>query len=184
MFPAYKSQDSTNIEPPTSKEFLQNPSYDTIPVTSSTIAHQIESSSESESSDGEIKTVNDAAKYKKKSPTPPAVEQFYIDRERNKTYLKLDFLCNRAVPFYKVRRNFKRFAQSNKNGSASTFRRYFKTKRVKKLCQDPARQIDEKASKDEEMRIHLIKNWQDVDKWTEYIEYKVRSVKSTLNCVI
>ena len=179
MFPAYKIQESTNVEPQTSKEFLQNPSYDSIPVTSSTVAQQITSSSESESSDGVIEIVTESKylqKYKKKSPTPPTVEHFYIDRERNKTYLKLDFLCNRAVPFYKVRKDLKRFTQSKNNrsgGSGLAFRRYFKAKRIKKLNKEPAKLIDEKISEDEERRIYLIKNSQDVDKWIEYIKYKV-----------
>lgn len=178
MFPAYKTQDLSNVELQTSRDFLQNPSYDTIPVTSSTIAQQITSSSESESSNGEYKHVSesvDLTTFKKKPPTPPATESFYIDRERNKTYLKLDFLSNRAVPFYTIRKDLKRFTRSNKGGS--TFRRYFKAKKVKKLskemAKDPERLIDDKASKDEEMRIFLIKNSQDVEKWIEYIAYKV-----------
>lgn len=95
---------------------------------------------------------------------------FYVDRERKREYLKLDFLPVRAVPFYKVTKNFKRFAQSHKR----SFRRYFKVKRIKRLTQDPTRLIDEKVSKDEEMRIFLIKNPQDVEKWIEYIAYKVK----------
>lgn len=169
MFPAYKTQDSSAVDPQSCEEFLQNPSYDAIPVTSSTIAQQISSSSSSDS-DGELKEDKFVQKYKKPT-TPPPVELFYIDRERKREYLKLDYLPNRAIPFYKITRNFKRFAQSNKR-----FRRYFKVKRIKKLTQDPARLIDEKVSKDEEMRIFLIKNPQDVEKWLEYINYKVRRI--------
>lgn len=173
MFPAYKSQDSELLEPHTSKEFLQNPSYDTIPVSSSTIAQEIPSSSDSSDSDGEIEA--ESIQVYKQPPMIPKIEIFYIDCERKKEYLKLDFLPKRAVPFYKVTRNFKRFATTNKK----TFRRYFKVKRIKKLTQDSVtRLLDEKPSKDEELRIYLIKNSQEVDKWIEYIEFKVRNFKN------
>lgn len=169
MFPAYKAsvEDAVIVEP--SKEFLQNPSYDTIPVTSSTIAQEISSESEI-SSEGEIEYESkQLQEYRKKSPSPPKVEHFYEDLDRKKEYLKLDCLPYRAIPSYKVTRNFKRFAYQKK-----TFRRYFKVKRIKKLLQDPVRLLDEKVEKDEELRIFLIKNPQEVEKWIEYIEYKVR----------
>lgn len=167
MFPAYKAQDLTSCDAQTSKEFLQNPSYDTIPVSSATLAQDISSSDFS--SDGEI--VDDARNLQvyKKPPSPPKIEIFYIDRERKKEYLKLDVLPIRAVPFYRVSRYFKRFAHTNRK----PFRRYFKVKRVKKLAQDTERKLDDKQTKDEELRIYLIKNSQEVDKWIEYIEYKV-----------
>lgn len=168
MFPAYKTEDLTPAKPKISNEFLQNNSYDSIPVTSSIVAQQISSNSDSESPE----EVNSLV-HKKSLPDPPETESYYIDRERNKTYLKLDFLCNRAVPFYRIRKNYKNFAQSNRNGSKVSFRRYFKTKRVKKLNKDHERLIDEKVTSDEEMRLYLVKNPQDVDKWMEYIEYKV-----------
>lgn len=169
MFPAYSklSGDSAYVEASTSKEFLQNPSYDTIPVSSSTIGQLITSSSDSSDNEQYLKEVEEV---KERPPSPQKVENFYIDRERKKDYLKLDFLPHRAVPFYKITRNFKRFAQSNRR----KFRRYFKVKRIKLLNEDPAQLIDEKASKDEELRLYLIKNSQDVGKWIEYIAYKVR----------
>lgn len=177
MFPAYKNDstvETSATEPLTSKEFLQNPSYDTIPVTSSTVAQLISSDSDSSDSEGEIKDDSKNVQvYKKKSPSPPKVEYFYVDTDRKKEYLKLNFLPNRAVPFYKITRNFKRFAQSKR-----TFRRYFKVKRIKKMLQDPVRMLDEKVEKDEELRIFLIKNSEEVDKWIEYIEYKVRNSRS------
>lgn len=172
MFPAYKSSadDSVTVEP--SKEFLQNPSYDTIPVTSSTIAQQISSDSDSsEDSEGEIKDGPKELQEYRKTPSPPKVVYFYEDLDRKKEYLKLDVLPNRAIPFYKITRNFKRFGLKKK-----TFRRYFKVKRIKKLLQNPARMLDEKVEKDEEMRIFLIKNSQEVEKWIEYVEYKVRNL--------
>lgn len=172
MFPAYSkiSQESKDETSQVSKEFLQNPSYDTIPVTSSTVAQPISSSSESES-EGEIyaKAVQNYVRQE----TPPKVELFYIDKDRKKDYLKLDTLPNRAVPFYRVPRYFKRFAQSNRG----VFKRYFKVKRLKKLTHDPKRLIDEKASKDEELRLYLVRNSSDVDKWLEYIEYAVSDLK-------
>lgn len=170
MFPAYSklSVESTSAEPTTSTDFLHNPSYDTIPVSSSTIGQLISSSSDS--SDCELLTGGKSYDFKE-PPALPKVEIYYIDRERKKEYLKLDFLPNRAVPFYKVTRKFKRFAQSNKR----SFRRYFKVKRIKKLNEPQERLIDEKVTKDEELRIYLVQNSSDVDKWIEYIAYKVRN---------
>ena len=173
MFPAYKlnSGDSSTVEPEISTEFLHNPSYDTIPVSSTSISVQISSSSDS-SSDGKIQETKRFKAICNRPPSPLVVEDFYEDRERKKEYLKLDFLPNRAVPFYKVSSNFKRFTQ----GKKTTFRRYFKVKRIKKLMATPVRALDEKSEKDEELRIYLIKNSQEVDKWIEYINFKVRIV--------
>lgn len=172
MFPAYVrfSEDSAAVETHISKEFLQNPSYDSIPVSSATVSCQISSNSEESSSDGEIEVKN-VEKYKR-SETPPKAEIFYMDSDRKKEYLKLETLPNRATPFYRVSRYLRRFDRTNKK----CFRRYFKVKRLKKesQCHDPKRLLDEKTSKDEEMRIYLIKNTQDVEKWIEYIAYKVR----------
>lgn len=176
MFPAYVkfSDNSTTVEPQTSKEFLQNPSYDSIPVSSATVSQQISSSSES-SSDGEIGESKTFENYERPD-TPPKIDIFYLDSDRKKEYLKLDTLPNRATPFYKISRPYKRFAKSN---NKSSFRRYFKVKRLKKegQCKDPKRLLDEKESRDEEMRIYLIKNTQDVEKWIDYIKYKVSCSK-------
>lgn len=176
MFPAYKSEESTQIQQETSKDFLRNPSYNTVPVTSSTVALEISLSSSSDS-EGEIKQDAKILQFYKRAPSPPKIEIFYIDRERKKEYLKLNFLPNRAVPFYKISRQFKHFAQPRRK-----FRRYFKVKRIKKLLEDPLRKLDEKESKEEDMRIHLIKNSDDVEKWIEYIDYKVsENVNELLN---
>jgi hypothetical protein len=163
MFAAYKIADesSTNVEP--TEQFLQNPSYNSIPVSSSTIC-QISSDSSIES-DGEDEVP------RRRSPSPKKVEYFYEDRQRKKEYLKLTELPHRAVPSYKIARNFKRFAPNKKK----VFRRYFNVKRIKKLALDLVPLLDEKEEKDEAMRIHLIKNSQEIDKWIEYIDYKVRS---------
>lgn len=168
MFPAYKALVEEPVTVEANEEFLQNPSYDTIPVSSATLTQQISSDSGSSDSEGEIKDESRDLQEYKKPPSPVKVEYFYEDRARKKEYLKLDMLPNRATPFYKITRNFKRFAQNKK-----TFRRYFKAKRIKKLLQDPVRLLDEKVEKDEEMRIFLIKNSEEVDKWIEYIGYKV-----------
>lgn len=167
MFPAYKNETQKGENQEADKEFLQNPSYDTIPVSSATIAQEI--SSDSESSDASGNEVHEIAmKEFKKSPSPQKVEYFYEDRERKKEYLKLNELPRRAVPFYKVTRLYKRF------GARKPFRRYFKSKRIKKLLKSTGRLLDEKVEKDEALRIHLIKNSQEVDKWIEYIAYKVK----------
>lgn len=168
MFPAYKSQDLSAEDSQTCKEFLQNPSYNAIPVTSSLNTQQISSSSDS--SDFEDDRQQEKIVNKVKKPqTPPPIEVFYVDRARTRDYLKLEFLPNRAVPFYKIKKRFNLVSQSNKG----KFRRYYNVKRIKKLVQDPERLIDEKVSKDEEMRLYLIRNSQEVDKWIEYISYKV-----------
>ena len=170
MFPAYKNEVKKGEHLEIDKEFLQNPSYDTIPVSASTIAQEI--SSDSESSENEVQEV--VMKEFKKSPSPQKVEYFYEDRERKKEYLKLNKLPRRAVPFYKVTRLYKRF------GARKPFRRYFKSKRIKKLLKSTGRLLDEKVEKDEALRIHLIKNSQEVDKWIEYIANKVRKFNLTI----
>lgn len=170
MFPAYLkfSEEPPVLKAHTSKEFLQNPSYDSIPVSASTLLEQISSSSDSSSDENnETKALEDY----KKSETPPKADTFYEDIERKKEYLKLDTLPLRAVPFYRISRHNKHFMRADKR----IFRRYFKVKRLKKegRCTDSKRMLDEKSTKDEEMRIYLIKNTQDVCKWIEYINYKV-----------
>jgi hypothetical protein len=167
MFAAYKiaEDNPTNVEP--TGEFLQNSSYNSIPVSSSTIC-QISSDSESVSkqsdqSDGEEEEV------RRRSPSPKKVEYFYVDRDRKKEYLKLNELPHRAVPLYKISRNFKRSSKKR------VFRRYFNVKRIKKLASvNPVPLMDETIEKDETMRIHLIKNPSEIDKWIEYINYKVK----------
>lgn len=175
MFPAYVkfSQDSIEVEPKTSKEFLQNPSYDSIPVSSATIPQEISSDSESSSSAETKNKTYEFLEYDrkddKKPPTPPRnTEVFFVDRKRQKDYLKMSFLPNRAIPFYKISRSLKHFGQPKRK-----FRRYFKVKRIKKLLNEPKKLLDEKVSHDEEMRIYLIKNSHDVEKWIEFIKQKV-----------
>jgi hypothetical protein len=166
MFAAYKIADenSTNVEP--TEEFLQNPSYNSMPVSSSTICQVSSSDSENGSSTDDGKVCEVA---RRRSPSPKKVEYFYEDRQRKKEYLKLTELPHRAVPSYKIGRNFKRFAPNKKK----VFRRYFNVKRIKKLALNPIPLMDEKVEKDEAMRIHLIKNSQEIDKWIDYIDYKV-----------
>lgn len=172
MFPAYVqfSKDTAEVQPQTSKEFLQNPSYSTVPVSSSTVAVQISSDSEfSSDSDDRLKS-RTLEKPFKKSPSPK-VEFFYVDRERKKEYLKLNSLPLRAIPFYRVSRHLRNFSTPYKHQS---FRRYYKAKRIKKLTQEPKKLLDDNVSQDEEMRIYLIKNSQEVDKWIEFIQHKVK----------
>lgn len=173
MFPAYVqfSKDTADVQPQTSKEFLQNPSYSTISVSSSTVPVPISSDSDfSSDSEDEIRT-KAVGKQPKKSPTPPKVEIFFVDRDRKKEYLKLSVLPYRAVPFYKISRCFRNFSTPHRH---RTFRRYYKTKRIKKLTQEPKKLLDDNVSQDEEMRIYLIKNSHEVDKWIEFIQHKVR----------
>lgn len=170
MFPAYVqfSKDTkADVQPQTSKEFLQNNSYSTIPVAPVTISSDSDFSSDT---DHEIRT-KAMRKLPKKSPTPPKVEIFFVDRDRKKEYLKLSVLPYRAVPFYRVSRYFRNFSTPYKYRS---FRRYFKVKRIKKLTQEPKKLLDDNVSQDEEMRIYLIKNSHEVDKWIEFIQHKVR----------
>lgn len=180
MFPAYVqfSKDTTaDVQSQTSKEFLQNPSYSTVPVSSSTVPVQIRSDSDfsSESDDGfKSKTLE---KRFDKPPSPPKVEVFFVDRDRKKEYLKLSVLPFRAVPFYRVSRHLRHFSTPYKHQS---FRRYYKAKRIKKLTKEPKKLLDDNVSQDEEMRIYLIKNSQEVDKWIEFIQHKVSQSASPL----
>ena len=106
MFPAYLKlslEDVSDVAEETSKQFLQNPSYDAIPVSSATIAESISSDSES-SSEAESRAMIEYSKQ----PSPPKEDFFYVDRERKKEYLKLDFIPIRARPIYTIskRNNF------------------------------------------------------------------------------
>lgn len=164
MFPAYKN--SSNTPENVDDLFLSNPSYDTIPIITSSALIQEISDSSSES-DGEIVEI-----VSKETKIPDKVIEsikntiFFIDPDRRKEYLKLDSLPFRAIPYYN--RTFKVFRVKTKK-----FKRYYKnTKKLNKLKESKS-SIEEQKQLDDELRIYLVKNPQDVDKWIEYIEYKV-----------
>ena len=164
MFPAYKNNSNTpeNVD----DLFLSNPSYDTIPIITSSALIQEISDSSSESDDELMEIVSKETKIPDKVIESIKSTIFFIDSDRKKEYLKLDSLPFRAIPYYN--RTFKVFRVKTKK-----FKRYYKnTKKLNKLKESKS-SIEEQKQLDEELRLYLVKNPQDVDKWIEYIEYKV-----------
>lgn len=169
MFPAYNLNSET-IKPETGDQFLQNRSYDVLPVSLKELCEVISSSeSSSESNDSLIPPPDE------KDPAPKTIslaDICYIDCDRKKEYLKLKSLPYRAIPFYEISKTYERNIKSRK------YKRYFKSKKVKKLLNTAGTNSSvDVAAKDEAMRINLIKNPHQIDKWLQYIKFKVCSYK-------
>ncbi|CAO1388252.1 unnamed protein product [Diamesa serratosioi] len=170
MFPAYKN--SSIIPENVENLFLSNLSYDKIPIiTNSTLIQQISDSS-SESDEEIVEIVSKETKIPDKVIESIKNTTFFIDSDRRKEYLKLESLPFRAIPYYN--RTFKVYRVKTKK-----FKRYYKnTKKLSKLTESKS-SIEEQKQLDDELRIYLVKNPQDVEKWIEYIEYKENNVTST-----
>lgn len=177
MFAAYKnenSEESKGITKEVPTEFLQNPSFPSlenavVPSTSNfeEITSSESSESESEKSEDDKKVV---VPYKKLQP--PKVELYYIDIEPRKEYLKLESMPARCLPRYRLSYRFKLYTPTY-DFSSSKFQRYFKIKKKKKKA-DKAEKLDKDAI-EKELNLYLIQNPNDIDKWLEYIQYRVSS---------
>jgi hypothetical protein len=172
MFAAYKLSEN-EVAPTESGEFLQNQSYESssLPPSASTVdCVQNISSDETFSSSSSEDEAGDNSKavqiYHK--PPPTKLEVFYEDREPRREYLKMDSMPKRALPYYHTSRyrltpGFRR--------TAKKFKRYFNQKKDKKHKKGVAMEIE--TDKSEELRLHLIRNQNDIDKWKEFIDLKV-----------
>ncbi|CRK89603.1 CLUMA_CG003270, isoform A [Clunio marinus] len=168
MFPAYKDQVTSRVKSINSN-FLENQSFEKITFTPTIDVDLISSSSKSSVESDIDDNVHKISHVREHQGTVSETKYFYEDFERKKEYLKLNSLPSRAVPLYKVPKYVKRFVQFNYTGKNN---RYFKDKRIRKLNREKKDKLNAVSEKDEEMRIHLIKNSQEVNKWIEYIEYK------------
>lgn len=171
MFAAYKSANLTESNDQIKEVdggFLQNQSFESSLVPSTSQLQEISSSSLSESeseSEDEKKAV---AIYRK--PPSPKTQLFYVDSEPRREYLKMDSLPVRCLPRYRLSHKFSLFARKYNNNSTK-FRRYFRVKKSKKG--DVGDKMDVSVA-GEELRIFLSKNPNNVEKWFQYIQYQVR----------
>jgi hypothetical protein len=168
MFAAYKNEisESSELTQKINDEFLSNPSFESCLVPST--SHIISSSSESDSSEEEKKAIV----IYKKPPSPPKAEVFYIDDEPRKEYLKLQTLPARCLPRYRLSYRFS--LVDPKFNLSKKFKRYFHVKKKK----DKADTITmDTSTTGEELRIYLSKNSDDFDKWQEYIDHEVNSLR-------
>lgn len=167
MFAAYKDKD----EPKTSTDdgnFLENPSFTSVPIVSGSM--EISSSSDDDSEE-EDKNTKVLAIKERSSPPRPVKITIYEDRQRSKEYLKMDSLPSRCVPWYE-KSKFS-FSSDRQGIGKKKFRRYFNVKRIKKLMTNPVRMLDDSTDKEDDMRVYLLRNSHEIEKWIEYIQYKV-----------
>lgn len=171
MFAAYKSensQESSEVAKEVSSEFLQNPSFPSLEnalVPSTSNLEEISSSSSSESDFHDEKKV--VVVYKK---LPPPKVNYYVDVEPRKEYLKLETMPARCLPRYRLSYRFKLCTPAY-NFNSKKFRRYFTVKKKKKKA-DKAEKLD-KDTIENDLKLYLMKNPNDIEKWIEYIQYRV-----------
>lgn len=174
MFKAYsltkpESEDVVEIK---ETEFLQNSSY--ISTSSNPIVNissgELTSSSSSESEESSSNNLKALEIYKRIKPSPSVKKEvYYVDKNACKEYLKMDSLPHRVLPKYRVTYRFRLMS----GFYPKKFRRYFKSKKEKK---SKKRKHDEmELNIDEEMRLYLAANQNDIDKWIEFIKLKVRN---------
>ena len=165
MFAAYKEaiDDSNETEKP---EFIPHTSFQD----NSKALVKVISSDSSKSSDDSEDEQPKAIQYYKSKPPSTKVEIYYIDKDSRIEYLKLDSLPKRVLPFYKILRRYAFYGKKKK------FKRYFKRKdKTSKKSLD-----DSEDDEGKQMQNYLNKNPNDVEKWIEYINYKVSSLLDTL----
>lgn len=172
MFAAYKSANSTESNDKITQPdggFLQNQSFETALLPSTSQLQEISSSSLSESDDSEDEKEKAVVIYRK--PPSPKTQVFYVDSKPRMEYLKMDSLPIRCLPRYRLSHKFSLYVRKH-NFNSTKFRRYFK---VKKSTNDALKGDKMDTSEaGEELRIYLSKNPNDVDKWFQFIEYQVR----------
>ncbi|KAG5683555.1 hypothetical protein PVAND_012828 [Polypedilum vanderplanki] len=175
MFAAYNTTEN-KVEKVDNNEFLQNKSFESsslLHLTSTSINLDLQnissaSDTSSSSSDEEDNRVNKKQKLIEIYPSTK-VEGFYEDKEPRKEYLKMESLPKRALPFYHTSRY--RLTTGFHSGTKK-FKRYFSQKKSKKRKKDKKIEFEAEDDKEEELRLYLTKNQNDVEKWIEYIDMK------------
>lgn len=171
MFAAYRTEDgiSQPADQPTNPIFLENQSYTSIPVDQRAVDGS--SSSSDSDSENEQKSNPPMLRDRPEATIEPPTIHFYEDRERRKEYLKMESLPARAVPMHN---RLKRRINLSGSFHGKKFKRYFKSKKIKALLKDGTeRMLDSEKNNEEEMRLFLTRNPHEVDKWIEFINYKV-----------
>jgi hypothetical protein len=173
MFAAYKSVDSSlnEVTEVPNNEFLSNSSFNVVPLNS--ITEQISSDSDDYSEDeSNSKNLQQAVQiYNRKEPRKE--QCFYIDKEARKEYLKMECLPIRALPFYKISRRKKLFQHAYGKG-AGKFKRYFNAAKSSRKIK-MGKKVEEEESIDDELRLHLSRNPNDIEKWIEFINKQVNN---------
>jgi len=157
MFAAYRNDEESQEKP----EFVPNPSFED---TSRALVRVISSDS-SDSSDDSEDDQPKAIQYYRTKPQSTKVELYYFDKDPRIEYLKLESLPRRVLPMYRILRRYNFMIY----GKRKKFKRYFKKKdkTSKKSLDEP------ENDEGQQMKVYLNKNPNDVEKWIEYINYKV-----------
>lgn len=173
MFAAYRADDGSSqpVDTPENPIFLENQSYTSIPIDQRAVDG---SSSSSDSDSGNEQQKYPMLRDRPEAPIEPPTMYFYEDRERKKEYLKMESLPARAVAMHN---RLKRRIHLSGSHHGKKFKRYFKSKRIRALLKDGTeRMLDSEKNNEEEMRLFLTRNPHEVDKWIEYIDYKVSCI--------
>lgn len=180
MFAAYsKESENKEIVNVERSDFLQNPSFESSLAPSTSQLEEISSDSSVESIESESDEIDDkkaVVLYNKKSvvlykkPPSPKTQVFYFDNEPTKEYLKMDTIPARCLPKYRLSYRFSLFKKKF-NPNSSKFKRYFKTKKRKKGNEGEEMDV---SKAEEELRVYLSKNPNDIEKWLEFINYQVK----------
>ena len=165
MFAAYRNE-ADDAKEPEKPEFIPHTSFQD----NSKALVRVISSESSESSNDSEDDQPKAIQYYKTKPQITKVELFYLDKDQRIEYLKLDSLPKRVLPMYRILRRFAYYGKRRK------FRRYFKRKE-----KASNKSLDEPENDEgQKMKIYLNQNPNDVEKWIEYINYKVSSFSLVL----
>lgn len=157
MFAAYRT-DTDDAKEPEKPEFIPHTSFQD----NSKALVKVISSNSSDSSDSEDEQPK-AIQYYRTKPQSTKIELYYFDKDPRSEYLKLESLPKRVLPMYRILR---RFAY---HGKKRKFRRYFKRK-----DKSAKKQLDEPENDEgQKMKLYLKQHPNDVEKWIEYINYKV-----------
>lgn len=173
MFAAYKSEnieENKEISKEVNTEFLENasfPSLENAVVPSTSYFEEISSSSSEESESSSEDEKKSVVVYRK---LPPSKVEYYVDVEPRMEYLKLESMPARCLPKYRLSYRFKLYTPTY-NFNSTKFKRYFKIKKKKKKA-EKAEKLD-KDTVEKELNFYLIQNPNDIDKWLEYIQYRV-----------
>lgn len=145
------------------QNWLENKTYDSIPVASSSKPLTQIKSIEDEPTPKRIKELP------KKAPVEQPSKYFYEDNKRAKQFLTIFSLPRNVIPKYHKDRKYFR-------PKSKPFIRYYKQlKKIKKLNRTSEKECDELNSKEENYREQLAKYPHDEEKWLEYYKFKQES---------
>lgn len=160
MFAAYRA-DTDEAKEPEKSEFIPHTSFQDNSKALVKVISEDSSDSSNDSEDEQPKAIQ----YYRSKPQSTKVELYYFDKDPRSEYLKLESLPKRVLPLYRILRQF------SYNGKQKKFKRYYKRKdkTSKKSLDEPENDEGQK------MKLYLKQHPNDVEKWIEYINYKVRN---------